>query len=151
MLTTSSALSSAVQRQPSFLKKSVQMWCDDNQMRLNISKCKVIHFKPKIETPLPAITLKNTTLMVVLAYKYLGSELTPTVQPNETESPCSSTQTYVCSNNCGIMVYDCSNSLLRIIGISRESALKLFNIKDVRDFLAGCSTTQVACIIIYNK
>ena len=46
-------------------------------MRLNIGKCKVMHFKPKNQTPLPVIILK--ILEMVAAFKYLGIELTPTL------------------------------------------------------------------------
>lgn len=36
---------------PQQIADAVQKWCNDNQMRLNTSKCKVMHFKPKKTEP----------------------------------------------------------------------------------------------------
>ena len=170
---------------PQEVVDAVQRWCDDNQMRLNIGKCKVMHFKPKKDSPLPAITLKNTTLEVVCAHKYLGIELTPTLdgtaqwdrvskliipniyllkqlKANGLRLPIlinvfkslvlshhrySSIIIVTCSDKVITELQALQNRLLRIIGISRKSALDYFKIQDVADFLTICSITQVVCIL----
>ena len=44
-------------------------------MRLNVSKCKLIHFATKKDDQLP-ISLANTQLEAVSSYKYLGIDIT---------------------------------------------------------------------------
>jgi hypothetical protein len=54
---------------PQKVAEAVETWCKNNGMRLNVSKCKVMHFKQR--SP-PVIKLNNINLESVSSYKYLG-------------------------------------------------------------------------------
>jgi hypothetical protein len=62
---------------PQQVVNAVQRWCEDNQMRLNAGKCKIVDFK-KRKQPL-TISLAGTQLEVVSCYKYLGIDITDTL------------------------------------------------------------------------
>jgi hypothetical protein len=55
---------------PQRVVEAVDSWCNNNGMRLNTSKCKVMHFK-KLRNP-PVIKLGSSVLESVPTYKYLG-------------------------------------------------------------------------------
>jgi hypothetical protein len=55
---------------PQRVVEAVDSWCNNNGMRLNTSKCKVMHFK-KLLNP-PVIKLGSSVLESVPTYKYLG-------------------------------------------------------------------------------
>ena len=57
---------------------SVSRWCDENKMRLNISKCKVMMIS-KYPTAEPPAYMENKSLEAVVKYKYLGIELKNTI------------------------------------------------------------------------
>jgi hypothetical protein len=66
----------ATSQLPQQIVDAVQKWCDDNQMRLNTGKCKVMTFNPSNIDQKPALKLNNTELEIVPNYKYLGIEIT---------------------------------------------------------------------------
>jgi hypothetical protein len=53
----------------------IHRWCLANGMRLNASKCKVLHFPATRNKPPPKLLLEGNVLEVVNSYKYLGVEL----------------------------------------------------------------------------
>ncbi len=57
---------------PQQIVHSVELWCQDNHMRLNASKCEIIHFPATQRDAKPVIKIGNTVLEVVKSYKYLG-------------------------------------------------------------------------------
>ena len=60
---------------PQQVAEAVERWCTVNRMRLNASKCKVMHTKPNNSSKSfkpPVIKLGNVTLQSVDEYKYLG-------------------------------------------------------------------------------
>ena len=57
---------------PQQIVNSVELWCQDNHMRLNASKCKIIHFPTTKRDAKPVIKIGGTVLEVVKSYKYLG-------------------------------------------------------------------------------
>ena len=57
----------------------IDQWCADNKMRLNIAKCKVISYTPKLSPPMATINLYDIPLEVVPYYKYLGIMLSPSM------------------------------------------------------------------------
>jgi hypothetical protein len=57
---------------PQMVVDGLQKWCDDNKMRLNVRKCKIVRIGPALKDP---NTLLNTPLEVVSSYKYLGIQL----------------------------------------------------------------------------
>ena len=61
---------------PQTVVDSVQKWCDDNLMRLNASKCKILHFPAKHTEQPPIVKLSETALEIVPSYKYLGIDIT---------------------------------------------------------------------------
>ena len=73
---------------PQRVVDAVQLWCSDNQMFLNGDKCKLIHFAAKKAEQPPRVTIvdsKSSTslqLEVVPCYKYLGIDLTSTLDSN---------------------------------------------------------------------
>jgi hypothetical protein len=50
---------------PQQIVNAVELWCQDNQMRLNASKCKIIHFSTNKLEPKPVIKISDTVLEVV--------------------------------------------------------------------------------------
>jgi len=64
---------------PQKIVDGVNRWCIDNKMRLNTTKCKVLSIRPKDSTPPPIVMLNNSALEEVDTYKYLGVNLTNTL------------------------------------------------------------------------
>ncbi len=62
---------------PQQIAKAVERWCSFNRMRLNASKCKVMHTPSKSFEP-PIIKLADVPLQSVKEYKYLGFYLKDT-------------------------------------------------------------------------
>jgi hypothetical protein len=62
---------------------AVQRWCDDNMMRLNVAKCKVIVINPSSNRftglVIPSLMLLGQGLEFVNSYKYLGFEISFTL------------------------------------------------------------------------
>ncbi len=61
---------------PQSVVNAVQRWCEDNHMRLNVNKCKIINFSTKKSTAPSPISLNNIQLETVPCYKYLGVDIT---------------------------------------------------------------------------
>ena len=57
---------------PQKIADGVAKWCDENKMKLNVKKCKIItsNYKPDQQ-----IMIKGEPLEEVTSYKYLGIEL----------------------------------------------------------------------------
>jgi hypothetical protein len=68
---------------PQKVADAVKQWCDDNLMRLNAGKCKILHFASARNEPKPTIKIDNTTLDIVKSYKYLGIHITDSLDSNE--------------------------------------------------------------------
>ena len=70
---------------PQDIVDAVQRWCVDNRMHLNVGKCKVICINPsssRIVCPAaPTIYLLGQMLEIVKFYKYLGFELSDSLDP----------------------------------------------------------------------
>ena len=62
---------------PQRVAEAVEKWCSVNRMRLNASKCKVMHSKPNADFQPPMIKLANLPLESVEVYKYLGFYINP--------------------------------------------------------------------------
>ena len=62
---------------PKQVVEAVEKWCADNCMRLNVSKCKVMHSKPSTTFQPPVIKLGQDILESVDVYKYLGFHVNP--------------------------------------------------------------------------
>ncbi|RNA35392.1 RNA-directed DNA polymerase from mobile element jockey-like, partial [Brachionus plicatilis] len=62
---------------PQEIVDAVQRWCVDNKMRLNVGKCKVIFINPPrvLGSSVPTVYLLGQMLETVNSYKYLGFEL----------------------------------------------------------------------------
>ena len=67
---------------PQEVVNAVQRWCHENLMRLNADKCKILHFPAKRDEAPPSIILNNTSLGIVHVYKYLGIDITDTLDSN---------------------------------------------------------------------
>ena len=57
---------------PQEIADGISKWCEINQMRLNINKCKVMIMNNVKQVTKPAIIIENQTLEIVPIYKYLG-------------------------------------------------------------------------------
>ena len=57
---------------PQAVIDGLQHWCEENKMRLNVAKCKIVRIGRALTTP---ITLLNQQLEIVASYKYLGIDL----------------------------------------------------------------------------
>jgi hypothetical protein len=62
---------------PQNIAEAVERWCSVNRIRLNASKCKVMHTPSKSFEP-PIIKLADVSLQSVKEYKYLGFYLNDT-------------------------------------------------------------------------
>ncbi len=62
---------------PKQVVEAVEKWCTDNRMRLNVTKCKVMHSKPSTTFQPPEIKLGHVILESVDEYKYLGFHVNP--------------------------------------------------------------------------
>jgi hypothetical protein len=93
---------------PQLVAEAVDRWCHKNGMRLNSSKCKVMHFaKTDKTTPYQSIQLDNIPLEPVTSYKYLGFEVNSTFDPKlqwERIQPLISKNTYLLNQlrSCGM-------------------------------------------------
>jgi len=64
---------------PQLVAEGVQRWCQDNNMKLNASKCQVLHIKGRHDIgAAPNIALNGQQLRQVESYKYLGVHLNTT-------------------------------------------------------------------------
>jgi hypothetical protein len=64
---------------PAQIVEGIQQWCDDNKMRLNTSKCKVLTIG--LGRDPPPVLLNNSALENVTTYKYLGIDLNAKLDP----------------------------------------------------------------------
>ncbi len=60
---------------PQQIADGVEKWCQDNNMRLNEKKCKVIFIKNSASDSAPVTTLGGEALEIVNSYKYLGVDI----------------------------------------------------------------------------
>ena len=159
----------------------VQRWCQVNGMRLNVSKCKVLHFPASAKDFPPTLVLDNNALEVVDSYKYLGVEINSSLDSSQqwarvysliSSVPFLIKQLKQSGLKANILVntyrslvlshlsYSATvlatttdaikhemtvfqNRILRIIGISKATALTEHNILEVTQFLEMNSTAQV--------
>jgi len=170
---------------PKQVVEAVEKWCADNRMRLNGTKCKVMHSKPSKAFQPPTIRLEQDTLDSVNEYKYLGFHLNPSfdgrLQWNRVQPLISKNIALLKQlNSCGLrepilaavfkslvlshMHYSSTllaacptgtiedmqvlqNTLLRVIGISREVAKDKYGISDVSEFIVSSCIAQVTRIL----
>ncbi len=60
---------------PQKVVDGIEKWCKDNDMRLNISKCKVMQISSNSDPNFPTLTISNQALEAVPSYKYLGIDI----------------------------------------------------------------------------
>ncbi|RMZ97789.1 hypothetical protein BpHYR1_031563, partial [Brachionus plicatilis] len=67
---------------PQEIVDALQRWCVDNKMRLNVGKCKMIFINPPrvLGSSVPTVYLLGQMLETVKSYKYLGFELSNSLE-----------------------------------------------------------------------